>query len=555
MNIWEILHIEATTDKRAIKKAYALCSKTIHPEEKPEEFKQLYEAYQMALQYAKCEDGAEKAKVTEIVAFSAPRHEEVVEEKPEVLSELTIFFTEQKKYREFCMENFQRALERMYEKQGLYGEAQAWQSYLKSKEFKEIQMDSQIIMQMTKAVQGMGLHTYEFSLNLWEVYGLREDKIYQYHGALKELCRSLTLAKSKEKEELDQVKKIKEKERRKKKYFFCVFVIFVLFFGTIISVCTYQWFSMSRNSLNRYMAREYPGTEFSKPERQKSSIKGWDVFSFHTLAQPEIAVRARVKKDSDSSDVVENYGAQRIRKIKEIMQPYDLNFYLTKYQSGKSDLCVFDYSDIGEMEEFSSLFYRFYEAEKNNISRYINWVGFYPADILHPQVLLEGGVAKELWNTPIFELNDLPEQAELLKSLQNSWIQYMYFYEPWNLTPEQQKEYEPRYLELVKAQGQMEDNSTNKIYGSQKVRNDVRAIEKAYGLYLPIQTSQSKDDKLQVDSYMTIGTAYQYLNAKGLKIAIYHDRSGFSVYSRSRWVQVGEDLKVSLDRFIHENRY
>lgn len=48
-DIWAVLGIEPTTDKRKIKKAYAEAVKTCHPEEHPEEFKRLYEAYQAAL--------------------------------------------------------------------------------------------------------------------------------------------------------------------------------------------------------------------------------------------------------------------------------------------------------------------------------------------------------------------------------------------------------------------------------------------------------------------------------------------------------------------------
>ena len=53
MNIWKILEIEPTTDRKAIRRAYAARSKETHPEEKPEEFRMLYEAYQKALEYAK----------------------------------------------------------------------------------------------------------------------------------------------------------------------------------------------------------------------------------------------------------------------------------------------------------------------------------------------------------------------------------------------------------------------------------------------------------------------------------------------------------------------
>ena len=65
--IWDVLQIEATKDRKEIKKAYARLSKEIHPEEKPEEFQKLYEAYQKALQYASCGKRDENRKV---VVFS-----------------------------------------------------------------------------------------------------------------------------------------------------------------------------------------------------------------------------------------------------------------------------------------------------------------------------------------------------------------------------------------------------------------------------------------------------------------------------------------------------
>lgn len=53
MNIWEILGIPPTTDIVAIKKAYADRAKEWHPEEHPEEFKRLRNAYQTAVRWAK----------------------------------------------------------------------------------------------------------------------------------------------------------------------------------------------------------------------------------------------------------------------------------------------------------------------------------------------------------------------------------------------------------------------------------------------------------------------------------------------------------------------
>lgn len=53
MTIWTILGIKPTQNKKEIKKAYAKMAKVYHPETHPEQFEQLQEAYQKALEYAK----------------------------------------------------------------------------------------------------------------------------------------------------------------------------------------------------------------------------------------------------------------------------------------------------------------------------------------------------------------------------------------------------------------------------------------------------------------------------------------------------------------------
>lgn len=53
MDIWEILGIDKTTDEREIKRAYAKMLAKHHPEDEPEKFQEIKEAYEMALQYAK----------------------------------------------------------------------------------------------------------------------------------------------------------------------------------------------------------------------------------------------------------------------------------------------------------------------------------------------------------------------------------------------------------------------------------------------------------------------------------------------------------------------
>ena len=63
--IWELLEIAPASDKREIRAAYARQAKFHHPEEDPEGFAELNNAYQQALQYAKTRDGAEPGETGE----------------------------------------------------------------------------------------------------------------------------------------------------------------------------------------------------------------------------------------------------------------------------------------------------------------------------------------------------------------------------------------------------------------------------------------------------------------------------------------------------------
>ncbi len=63
MSIWEELGIERTDNAREIKRAYAAKLKLVHPEEHPEEFQKLHEAYCTALKLAKTKARPHKSDV------------------------------------------------------------------------------------------------------------------------------------------------------------------------------------------------------------------------------------------------------------------------------------------------------------------------------------------------------------------------------------------------------------------------------------------------------------------------------------------------------------
>ena len=57
-DFWKILEIAPTTDRSVIKQAYAALAKKYHPEQYPEEFLNLRNAYEAAMEYASSENGA-----------------------------------------------------------------------------------------------------------------------------------------------------------------------------------------------------------------------------------------------------------------------------------------------------------------------------------------------------------------------------------------------------------------------------------------------------------------------------------------------------------------
>lgn len=60
-NVWKLLQIEPTTNQTLIKKAYASQSRIFHPEENPEEFMRLREAYNLAMNWAEKSADEEKS--------------------------------------------------------------------------------------------------------------------------------------------------------------------------------------------------------------------------------------------------------------------------------------------------------------------------------------------------------------------------------------------------------------------------------------------------------------------------------------------------------------
>lgn len=79
---WEVLGIEATKDKKAIKKAYATLLRQYRPDSHPEKFQEINQAYQFALTLMEQDDYTEQSDnyLESEVADSALNHSEPIQE-------------------------------------------------------------------------------------------------------------------------------------------------------------------------------------------------------------------------------------------------------------------------------------------------------------------------------------------------------------------------------------------------------------------------------------------------------------------------------------------
>lgn len=197
--IWDILGIDATKDKREIKRAYARLSKEIHPEEKPEEFQRLYEAYQRALQYASYEemkrDGAAEA---EIMPESVQVEGNAQDVKNWDRYGRFGFAAEDAQKEQLRLEKIEFFLYH-WDRKVLEGVktgtflTEDWKAYLESAEFQEIMWVPIILRTIAEGIEKYFPQKEEVLLFFWNLYGFEklEEKPWRGEELLlyETLCR------------------------------------------------------------------------------------------------------------------------------------------------------------------------------------------------------------------------------------------------------------------------------------------------------------------------------------------------------------------------------
>lgn len=178
--IWEILKIDATEDKREIKRAYARLSREIHPEEKPEEFQRLYDAYQRALQYTSYMK-ERKAGMTEAEAMPESVQEEGGGTDVEKWDRYERFGFEAEDAQkeqlrlekiEYFLYHWERKAHEGVET-GIFL-TEDWKAYLESAEFREIMWVPVVLRTIAEGMEKYFLRKEEILLFFWNLYGFEE---------------------------------------------------------------------------------------------------------------------------------------------------------------------------------------------------------------------------------------------------------------------------------------------------------------------------------------------------------------------------------------------
>ena len=131
MNIWEWLDIPPSTDIAKIKSAYARQAKIYHPEEHPEEFKALQNAYKTALRIAKSQGTATYVTPITIPVENEKKEEQEKDEEPEAEHSFDYSAVDSYGDRELFFRQFLLIAKNPY----LCNNLDAWEYFLNRNEF------------------------------------------------------------------------------------------------------------------------------------------------------------------------------------------------------------------------------------------------------------------------------------------------------------------------------------------------------------------------------------------------------------------------------------
>lgn len=565
MNIWKILGIEPTTDKRAIKRAYAAKTKETHPEEKPEEFKQLYEAYQAALAYVDYVRQVEQSGGS--VTFFYRTDEDVTEadvadessmetdvpyvgetigapdapkgEGGQVEEELLSYFGERQKRQQQYVADFVKYWNEMKSPGEDSQMLDWWKAYLASEAFQDIRCHSQVISLIADEIDDKFFYGInDIKILFWDAYGFQGDgktAYLDYEEDELRLYRSLYPAYERQRLEAETEKK--RREENKITYVIIGTVAAAILISILISfVNTHRLMKKETLLVVDYLTQKYPETTFSAPEHiGKDGFGGGNVYTLCSPAHPEleaaVTVHNRYVEGKKQVQFTDNYD---LLLFEHYAEQYGLEAEIPFIR-----LC---YPSIDRIDAFcESVEKMFHEQEELQT---ISEVSIYTEDVLFPEVLQQGGVPDfQFAELQTYDLRQMSAE-ELSAALREAYMLYMFQYESWNITPAQYREwgaaYEKKCEEWENDEGEwlnVDDPDTGEFL----CRLFVSTYEKINENY-SLDGASIAPRNVRM---MSVGNAYHFLRKQGADIIVDENGRGFDVkfYGTNTWFGYEPEVK------------
>ncbi len=516
MDIWNTLGIEPTTDKKAIKKAYAAKARIIHPEEKPDEFRLLYEAYQLALGYIgeTREAGSEERKTGVSKALKENRENpDSPKGKPAINGPgLLTYFQKNQELQNQRIAAFYQWWQGPFQT-GLDGPPLArWKSYLASVEFQGIRSHPEILDFLARELQA-GACGQQMKMLFWDAYGFQEEGGDICQEKVKALWQILLPAYG------------QQRYQKKQKLYRRLILGAVLALAALVPLDIHYKRENGRRCLVAYMEEKYPEISFSQPGKGVKGTGGNITYTLHPSSHPDFSVTAQVKylENSKTYEIAEDYP---LLLLEHYASQYGLSCGRTTYGLKENDwrgmLCYPNHTKLNWFCETVSQMFR-EQKELQNLPP----VAIFPESARYPQVLREGGVNGFPFPEEQFYEPWAMEPSQLENQLRQAYLSYMFLYEPWNLKPLHWEKWGQEYESLCRQW----ENYSGAWY--EFVQNGTGKVICRF--YVPVYASANSSFQIGGRSFpdyrqkLTAGNAFLLLMANRQALSPLPDGSGFTV--------------------------
>lgn len=587
--IWQVLEIGPTDDKKKIKRAYAKAVKKYHPEENPQEFQKVYAAYKQAVAFA--DQGPETQKSIpedrQEAKTSGSRPEEPFVEKikPESdtgeMERIRKLFLDMQSRNQKKLDIFRHKWYWYLKNQGDNRAEEEMCAYIRTFWFLDIMDEPSVIAWLAigfdRDCRDNGRILKE---DIRKLYGLEDpgpdnEKIrYQtlFHvlkadklRLYKEQCekklreeeqkRQLERLRQRE-QEREQARILAEKKNRREIKIICG-VLVLLFAVTCIIA------SLPDEVLNRkmgysvptvkreqreiltFLQKNYPMAEFGQPESLKEAEQeGYEEGREYLVKEENcgIDVTVRVLYKDNNMFLWEDFGEQYMRLLAEKSGLVcEMGCTSVLWEDGTGHRLILGYCErpeelLDEMRRFKTF------LESGDVSsgfQNIDGVSFCLADCRNPEGFLTG--TGKMPKPLLYDMENLPEAEIMAEDMKNSIIEYYIHIEPWEV------ENDSQYREWL----EWYDKQAAKAAKEPASREGAAVAKLAGELGIHVIVFQDGDAEC-----ITLGDMYRMAKSGGLSVTVAENGGGFTLEENGRidiydFVNGGISIKCShvLEKF------